>query len=187
MNKYFYAVALVLSAAVLSGCATVADNYVSPTEGPRSKARFVNMQWYGYLEIHKYDDPGCSIFKTTRMFTLFPPRGRKSDALHVSLGMPFNTYEAPQYREVYLPTQEPLVLFANGYDGVITGASQVHFHYPFQAGHEYEIKYTPISPQGAEITLSEIQYENNVPKMVELKKYPSDWLGSLKDQEGCAS
>lgn len=187
MNKYFYAVALVLSAAVLSGCANIADNYVSPMEGPRSKVRFVNMQWHGYLEIFKYDDPGCSGFRTTRLFTLFPPSGRKSDAPHVSLGMPFNTYEAHQYREVYVPTDTSLVIVANGHDGVIVGVSQVHFHYPFQAGHEYEFKYTPISPQGAEVTLSEIQYENNVPKMVELRKYPSDWLGSLKDIEGCAN
>lgn len=185
MNKFLYAIALTVAGAILSGCATTSDNYISPTEGPRSKVRFVNEQWAGYLEIYKYDDPGCSGFRTTRLFTLFPDGGRQSGIQPVSLEMPFNTYGPQQYREVYLPTDESLVFFANGHDGVIIGISQVHFHYPFQAGHEYEVKYTPISPQGAEITLSEIKYENNVPKMVELKKYPSDWLGSLKDIEGC--
>ena len=184
MRIFPYSISLLLGALALTGCAGV--SYVSPTDGPVSKVRFVNKSHFpGRVGVYQFDDESCSIFKYTNMFLLLTGPSDFYTSPRRNLDMPLNTYNDYQAKEVFIPTNKPFLGGFTGEDGASPFPCSSHIYYPFKEGHEYEIAFERSMTRSCKTVLSEIVSDSKAPRLVQLKTYPGFIFSGNTDQEGC--
>jgi hypothetical protein len=159
----------------VGGCSTLPYN--EPTDGTRTRARFVSSAGDDTAFVRTYDDPGC---QSNEQHMMSLRAGYFVNASPRRLGLPLWEFHENAAKEVYVQTTRPIhfmvahtVADTEKTNPLVSYTQRcgVAFTYKFDQGRDYELMFNRDSAERCSISINELVVRDGAPQRVRLAKF----------------